>query len=127
MHLKAHRLFELYPNRCTPRRSRHRPPQPLSPYFRSTKVDLCPEHISFITRILAFHCLSHPTQCRRHKANPFGAARIQSSRSPAKNMQLYLLDYGAGNVTSLANSLKKLGYDFRWIESAEDFDKANVS
>jgi len=42
-------------------------------------------------------------------------------------MQLYLLDYGAGNVTSLANSLKKLGYDFRWIESAEDFDKANVS
>ena len=42
-------------------------------------------------------------------------------------MQLYLLDYGAGNVTSLANSLKKLGYDFRWIESAEDFDKADVS
>jgi len=42
-------------------------------------------------------------------------------------MQLYLLDYGAGNVTSLANSLKKLGHDFRWIESAEDFDKADVS
>jgi imidazoleglycerol phosphate synthase glutamine amidotransferase subunit HisH len=42
-------------------------------------------------------------------------------------MELYLLDYGAGNVTSLANSLKKLGYTFRWIESAEDFDKANVS
>ena len=42
-------------------------------------------------------------------------------------MHLYLLDYGAGNVTSLANSLKRLGYDFRWIESAEDFDKANVS
>ena len=39
-------------------------------------------------------------------------------------MQTYLLDYGAGNVTSLANSLKELGYDFRWIESADDFDKA---
>lgn len=50
-----------------------------------------------------------------------------SSRNPTRNMQLYLLDYGAGNVTSLANSLKKLGYDFRWIESAEDFDKADVS
>lgn len=42
-------------------------------------------------------------------------------------MQLYLLDYGAGNVASLANSLKKLGHDFRWIESAEDFDKADVN
>lgn len=42
-------------------------------------------------------------------------------------MQLYLLDYGAGNVTSLANSLKKLGHNFRWIESADDFDKADVN
>lgn len=37
---------------------------------------------------------------------------------------LYLLDYGAGNVQSLANSLTKLGYDFTWISSPDDFDKA---
>ncbi|KAG8716018.1 Histidine biosynthesis bifunctional protein hisB, partial [Ceratobasidium sp. 423] len=37
---------------------------------------------------------------------------------------LYLLDYGAGNVRSLANSLAKIGYDFEWIKSPEDFDKA---
>lgn len=42
-------------------------------------------------------------------------------------MGLYFLDYGAGNVQSLANSLKKLGYDFQWIQSPEDFDKATVS
>lgn len=43
-------------------------------------------------------------------------------------MGLYLLDYGAGNVQSLANSLKKLGHDdFQWISSPEDFDKASVS
>ncbi|KAF8605044.1 imidazole glycerol phosphate synthase HisHF [Ceratobasidium sp. AG-I] len=37
---------------------------------------------------------------------------------------LYLLDYGAGNVRSLANSLAKIGYEFEWIKSPEDFDKA---
>jgi glutamine amidotransferase/cyclase len=40
---------------------------------------------------------------------------------------LYLLDYGAGNVRSLANSLAKIGYEFEWIKSPEDFDKAEVS
>ncbi|OSX67501.1 hypothetical protein POSPLADRAFT_1164882 [Postia placenta MAD-698-R-SB12] len=39
-------------------------------------------------------------------------------------MGLYLLDYGAGNVQSLANTLKKLGYDFTWISSPADFHKA---
>jgi hypothetical protein len=42
-------------------------------------------------------------------------------------MGLYLLDYGAGNVQSLANSLKKLGHKFTWIASADDFAKATVS
>ena len=42
-------------------------------------------------------------------------------------MGLYLLDYGAGNVQSLANTLKKLGYDFQWISSPADFHKATVS
>jgi glutamine amidotransferase/cyclase len=40
---------------------------------------------------------------------------------------LYLLDYGAGNVQSLANSLATLGHDFQWISSSADFDKASVS
>jgi len=39
-------------------------------------------------------------------------------------MGLYFLDYGAGNIQSLANTLKKLGHDFQWISSPEDFDKA---
>ena len=42
-------------------------------------------------------------------------------------MGLYLLDYGAGNVQSLANSLRKLGHKFTWISSPDDFDKATVS
>ncbi|KAJ7487537.1 hypothetical protein B0H11DRAFT_1096571 [Mycena galericulata] len=37
---------------------------------------------------------------------------------------LFLLDYGAGNVTSLANSLRQLGHDFRWIDSPADFADA---
>ncbi|KAJ3987768.1 hypothetical protein F5890DRAFT_678895 [Lentinula detonsa] len=39
-------------------------------------------------------------------------------------MGLYLLDYGAGNVQSLANSLSKLGHSFEWISSPADFHKA---
>ncbi|KAG6851181.1 hypothetical protein H0H93_015191 [Arthromyces matolae] len=41
-------------------------------------------------------------------------------------MGLYLLDYGAGNVQSLANSLTRLGYSFKWISSPADFDDATI-
>ncbi|KAG9043933.1 Histidine biosynthesis bifunctional protein hisB [Tulasnella sp. UAMH 9824] len=37
---------------------------------------------------------------------------------------LYVLDYGAGNVRSIANTLTKLGYSFKWISQPEDFAKA---
>lgn len=52
--------------------------------------------------------------------NPSGSTKTDRPR-------LYLLDYGAGNVRSLANSIHKLGYDFEWIQTVEDFDKAEVS
>lgn len=44
----------------------------------------------------------------------------------ASRARLFLLDYGAGNVRSLANSLTELGFTYEWIESAQDFDKADV-
>jgi glutamine amidotransferase/cyclase len=42
-------------------------------------------------------------------------------------MGLFLLDYGAGNVQSLANTLETLGHSFKWISSPADFDDATVS
>ena len=42
-------------------------------------------------------------------------------------MGLFLLDYGAGNVQSLANTLQRLGHSFKWISSPADFDDATVS
>jgi hypothetical protein len=42
-------------------------------------------------------------------------------------MGLYLLDYGAGNVQSLANTLGRLSHSFKWITSPADFDDATVS
>jgi len=42
-------------------------------------------------------------------------------------MGLYLLDYGAGNVQSLANSLRSMGHSFKWISQPSDFDDATVS
>ncbi|PWN51737.1 imidazole glycerol phosphate synthase HisHF [Violaceomyces palustris] len=38
---------------------------------------------------------------------------------------LYLLDYGAGNVQSLANSIKKLGFDFKWVKHPDDINTAD--
>ncbi|GAA5872701.1 hypothetical protein JCM16303_004613 [Sporobolomyces ruberrimus] len=38
---------------------------------------------------------------------------------------LYILDYGAGNVASLANSVRSLGFDFEWVKSVEDIEKAD--
>lgn len=40
-------------------------------------------------------------------------------------MVVYLLDYGAGNVRSLVNAVKKLGYEIEPIKCVEDFDKAS--
>ena len=42
-------------------------------------------------------------------------------------MALFLLDHGAGNVQSLANSIEKLGYQFSWISCPDDFQRASVS
>ncbi|KAJ3507861.1 hypothetical protein NLJ89_g6062 [Agrocybe chaxingu] len=39
-------------------------------------------------------------------------------------MGLFLLDYGAGNVQSLANSIGSLGHPFQWIKEPSDFAKA---
>ena len=47
--------------------------------------------------------------------------------STADSLEVTLLDYGAGNVRSLANTLTKLGYEFHWIACPQDFDKATVS
>ena len=47
----------------------------------------------------------------------------------AKNMtseRLYLLDYGAGNVRSLLNAIRKLGYSIQTIDSVQDFQRADV-
>ncbi|BGP54455.1 hypothetical protein JCM8202_001533 [Rhodotorula sphaerocarpa] len=38
---------------------------------------------------------------------------------------LWLLDYGAGNVASLANSVRSLGYEFKWVQTAEDIKNAD--
>ncbi|KAM0747562.1 Imidazoleglycerol phosphate synthase [Meredithblackwellia eburnea MCA 4105] len=37
---------------------------------------------------------------------------------------LYLLDYGAGNVASLANSLTSLGHSFKWVTKPSDIQLA---
>ncbi|WVF68136.1 imidazoleglycerol phosphate synthase, cyclase subunit [Kwoniella sp. CBS 6097] len=47
-----------------------------------------------------------------------------AGHAPDHKPKVYILDYGAGNVRSLANSIKKLGFEFEWIKDDSDFDKA---
>ena len=39
---------------------------------------------------------------------------------------VYLLDYVAGNVRSLANAIEKLGFKIEWIKTPEDVAQAEV-
>ena len=41
--------------------------------------------------------------------------------------KVYLLDYVAGNIRSLANAIEKVGYTVEWIRSPEDVERADVS
>ena len=41
-----------------------------------------------------------------------------------KSDGLYVLDYGAGNVRSLYNATRKIGYRPKKVESPQDIDKA---
>jgi len=45
--------------------------------------------------------------------------------TPAK--PVWLLDYGAGNVRSVANAVRRLGYTLHAINSVEDFAAAEVA
>lgn len=40
--------------------------------------------------------------------------------------RLYMLDYGAGNVRSVVNAVKHLGYDIKFVEDPSDLSKAEV-
>ncbi|WRT70511.1 imidazoleglycerol phosphate synthase, cyclase subunit [Kwoniella shivajii] len=55
---------------------------------------------------------------------PIPTVSQPSGHTKEHQPKLYILDYGAGNVRSLANSIKKLGYEFEWINDESDFDKA---
>ncbi|KAK4688263.1 imidazole glycerol-phosphate synthase, partial [Tremellales sp. Uapishka_1] len=55
---------------------------------------------------------------------PIPSVAQPSGHPSTSRPRLYILDYGAGNVRSLANSIKKLGYEFEWIKDVSDFDRA---
>lgn len=40
---------------------------------------------------------------------------------------VHLLDYVAGNVRSLVNAIRKVGYEVEWIKSPEEIRNVEVS
>lgn len=57
---------------------------------------------------------------RRPSLNP--TTVMQASKGNTK--QVTVLDYGAGNVRSLENAVRLLGYDINWVETADDIANA---
>lgn len=57
---------------------------------------------------------------------PVPDLKLPEGSTQSAKPRLYLLDYGAGNVRSLANSINKLGYEFEWVKNASDLEKAEV-
>ncbi|KAJ9119121.1 hypothetical protein QFC22_003612 [Naganishia vaughanmartiniae] len=55
---------------------------------------------------------------------PVPDLKLPQGSTQSEKPRLYLLDYGAGNVRSLANSINKLGYEFEWVKDASDLEKA---
>lgn len=71
--------------------------------------------------------------CHHHHHHHYYYFHHTSCRTPCRTAtsasvfaMLYLLDYGAGNVRSLSNAIRKLGYDFEWVKSPADLDKASA-
>ncbi|GFR45822.1 hypothetical protein Agub_g7278, partial [Astrephomene gubernaculifera] len=60
-----------------------------------------------------------PTQVRRC------SVKCAASSSPSSVKEVTLLDYGAGNVRSVRNAIKKLGYTIRDVETPADLDSAS--
>jgi len=48
----------------------------------------------------------------------------RSGRRTAAMSPVTILDYGAGNVRSLENAVRKLGYEVKWVQEPEDILKA---
>ncbi|PNW76928.1 hypothetical protein CHLRE_11g481500v5 [Chlamydomonas reinhardtii] len=58
-------------------------------------------------------------------AAPARRTSVVCSASSSSNKEVTLLDYGAGNVRSVRNAIKKLGYTIRDVESAADLASAS--
>jgi glutamine amidotransferase/cyclase len=65
--------------------------------------------------------LASPPACRRasRRAAPPCAAAASSDKD------CWLLDYGAGNVRSVRNAIRHLGYTVRDVQGPEDIARAN--
>lgn len=72
--------------------------------------------------------LTHFTTDKTTQPFPIDRITISSYRNTLADMpKVYLLDYVAGNVRSLANAIEKVGYTIDWIKTPEDVEKADVS
>ena len=61
-----------------------------------------------------------------HNDSEFHSSFEILATTNAKMPTVYLLDYVAGNVRSLANAIEKLGFDIKWVTTPADVASADV-
>lgn len=62
---------------------------------------------------------------RRHRLNCRPSRNFTVRASSAGNSVVTLLDYGAGNVRSVRNAIRRLGFDVKDVQTPEDILNAN--
>lgn len=80
------------------------------------------------TMCTAYAFWAPPTRARapssRNTSHVPSVARISMSKAPRRGV-VTVLDYGAGNVRSLENAVRLLGFDIEWAETAADIRRAD--
>lgn len=55
-----------------------------------------------------------------------GSSRSVTPLHPKMSREVWMVDYGAGNVRSLVNAVARLGFTVRIVRTADDIRRAEV-
>ncbi|KAK9748698.1 hypothetical protein RND81_02G074200 [Saponaria officinalis] len=86
---------------------------------------LTPPTVGFSASISSLHRLSNSKTLRFPSPATFSVRAAAASTASSSDNVVTLLDYGAGNVRSLRNAIRRLGFDIKDVQEPEDILKAN--
>ena len=83
-------------------------------------ADVCPGAAGMAHAPAAHHLIAgfaRPSSCARVGSRPKSHVRTATRAGSSASDDVYLLDYGAGNVRSVRNAVKRLGYNLKEVQA----------